>query len=422
MKFLKIWINFLFFLLIIALPTSMALMELATWLMFLSAVILVFVPVTGLVKPKWHLFKDKNIDVFLLLFVFASIFVTLVNFNLSWDQKIECVKELRWILPLYSYSYLIRMFEPQKNKKLLYAFLSLVLIGVIYSFIQAFVGWDLVRADSNYGGTWVNGVELWRSKGFFSNTMTFSYIYGMYFSFLTAHFMGRVELGAKTAKDFFIYFIFVLMGVTLLLTQTRGMWIAVFVMLCTLIYLKFPKRAKIILASFFVILGLSIWQIPFLNHKVKTVFVLDGSNESNFHRINIWKANIQMIKENPILGIGYRRNADELQNYYEKMGIEDSFVGHAHNVYLQVFAGSGVVVFSLYMLFAISLFRLSVLMYREGQSLWILGGVGAQVVYHVGALTENVFMDGEIWYNCLFMISLLGVMSWQSTKDKKLYS
>ena len=88
------------------------------------------------------------------------------------------------------------------------------------------------------------------------------------------------------------------------------------------------------------------------------------------NRFTLWKINIAMFKDYPILGIGSFINADKdlLLKYREKAGVSKKYIRflsiyekpmyHAHNTYLQFLSGTGLIGFSLFIIFIIQLIRI----------------------------------------------------------------
>jgi O-antigen ligase len=57
----------------------------------------------------------------------------------------------------------------------------------------------------------------------------------------------------------------------------------------------------------------------------------------------IWAGHFQIFKENPIFGAGYGQNTKALPRVYLEMGAPpDTLVSHAHNQYLHLAAGTGI--------------------------------------------------------------------------------
>ncbi len=152
----------------------------------------------------------------------------------------------------------------------------------------------------------------------------------------------------------------------------------------------------------------------------------DTTNYSNYSRFDLWHANWEMFLDHPILGVGYGQNEAVIGDYYAKLGYpDDTFKGHAHNNYMQFLSGTGLPGLSLY-LFVIGFylyFAHKTLKRAKQKESWgyafVLGTLGAQLVLHLGGMTETTFKNAQI--NHLFMLALaaLGVVA---TKSRDLES
>lgn len=72
-------------------------------------------------------------------------------------------------------------------------------------------------------------------------------------------------------------------------------------------------------------------------------------------RIIYWKSGIQLIKENFLLGLGTGNVPDELKAYHEKKNkpLAMEFRNRSHNQYITTFLNSGIIGFTLFLLFLI---------------------------------------------------------------------
>src|SRR5690606_21057594 len=114
--------------------------------------------------------------------------------------------------------------------------------------------------------------------------------------------------------------------------------------------------------------------------------------DSNSERLNLWRAHFAMFKDYPLIGLGLHDNERRNPEYNVKLGQPNAFTGNAHNNYLQFLAGTGVIGFSLFMLFILYYLRLSANLWKRRdqfslfQQTLILGIIGAQVSFHIAGL------------------------------------
>ncbi len=111
----------------------------------------------------------------------------------------------------------------------------------------------------------------------------------------------------------------------------------------------------------------------------------DANLKSTGARIWIWKATNEIIKENPVIGVGLGDTRDELKIKYKEMGIkslEDSELD-SHQQFLQTFATLGIIG-----LISLSLIFIIILVIGWRQKIFLLIGIG--LIYLLFGLTESM--------------------------------
>lgn len=406
MKIISRLSHIFFVLYLIALPTSMALMELCSWTLFLLMSIRFFLSSTeerklALLSPNKLL--DKALFIYFLIFFLSCIF----NAKVPWTYRWESIGEARWILLLYAFVYFWRTEKPPL-KPYLYTVISILTIVSIYSWVQTFTGLNYFKTEAYIPTIKSHFGMLWRSKGFFTNTMTFSYIVGQYFFIAMGLFSFRWFKEKKFLSWELLFFVVLL--TTVVSTFTRGLWVAVLgASLFGLFYFRqwgFMKWAGAMSGA----AALIVSQIPLLKQRFLSIFNI--TMPSNLHRIHLWQANWEMFLDYPLVGVGFRMNKVAVETYYQKLGIENGFVGQAHNVYMQLLAGSGIGVLLSYLYLIWTFFREVTGRYKVALknsdnffAYFCMGVLLAEVCFHGASMTENVYLDGEVWHNFIFLLS-----------------
>lgn len=81
------------------------------------------------------------------------------------------------------------------------------------------------------------------------------------------------------------------------------------------------------------------------NFSANAASILDTENKSNKLRINFWKASIEMIKENPIAGIGLQKWSGVYPAYFGDEFVDSQLyfvhATHPHNDFIELFAENG---------------------------------------------------------------------------------
>ena len=407
---------------LVSLPVSIAGMEFSSWLLFLVFLIFSICYYLKEKKNPWiKLGPDWAIWGFWLVVILGAFILK----SVPSENTLEVIGDCRWVLLLYSASAILYRYY-DLLPKYLPAFLVLILLLSLFSIYQAFTGVDPLR-DAPYLEMFTakDSLTIWRAKGFFSNTMTYSYSLGIVFFLLFSLVLMNV---LKPSLKILAIVTTSLLGVSLILTLTRGLWLSAFIAGFVILFLYNKKIALRIFIASILLLSLGIGTQKTLRDRALSIVEATKHSE----RVNIWNLNLEFIKENPLLGIGFNRNKPYAKAYYvnlhgDNLYGEDNkkkyFASHAHNNYLQVFAGTGVFGFLLYMFFMgyflFWSFKLWFLTDKSNKAMRavLLGLIGAQICFHLGGLTESNFMDAES--NHMFIFSIAGLIA---TKKKLLES
>jgi O-antigen ligase len=311
--------------------------------------------------------------------------------------------EFRWLLLIYLVVTTLR--EWSFEIKHLRWFVGAGLVTSIYSIIDFILKYKVDTESIN------------RLEGPFQFSMTHAHVYGPYFCALLGILLWNFRKLSNPQKWCF-GLATILMGLTVVLTMTRGVWIGVFVAVIVMGFLWQPKRGLIILiASVMAVIGLYL-AVPAIKNRIdySLRIMQPGVTRNDTYdteRVVLWKTNLMMFKEHPIFGVGYGQNKFLLRSYYDQQGLPpNQFVGHAHNQYVHLLAGTGVLGLLCYLSFVLGLLVLTYKTYShlEDTNLWAkgigLGIIGAQISYLVGGLTESNFEHSKVRYAMLVIWSL----------------
>jgi O-antigen ligase len=133
-------------------------------------------------------------------------------------------------------------------------------------------------------------------------------------------------------------------GVALLLSDTRSVWIAALVAGFYLLW-EWRKWAAIAMP---VVLGLGLLIAPAaVQERVRSLNLPHGETDSNAHRMIVWRTGWQMIKAHPIAGVGPEEiRKPAVFNAYLPADIHfplpDGNYQHLHNIYIHYAAECGV--------------------------------------------------------------------------------
>jgi O-antigen ligase len=153
----------------------------------------------------------------------------------------------------------------------------------------------------------------------------------------------------------FWYMVLMLMPITAIMVilgaSSRGAQLALICQLFVMNY-RYIFNPKVIVSI--VITLTVIW--TFLPEEQKERFDLIGEDNTSRQRLLYWENGIEMIKQNPIFGVGYFNFAPYFDRYYP----EDRLFGNAqlpHNIFIQVGTDSGLIGLAIFLSILIVLYR-----------------------------------------------------------------
>jgi O-antigen ligase len=377
----------LFPLYVTALHCSIAAMEIVGWLIFALALGLLYQHRAD-VKPSHF---DKKVAALLIMFtVWVGISCLAAPLTKGfWFQ----FGFMRWIFLLMGFAFaLSRAWSIKFEDRLVKTWTIVFLISTLYGGLQFFTGIDFIRegkVQAELGG-------LYKATGFLSFSLTYAYMTGL--SHFALFFPFQKKFGVKAS-----YALAAIGVLGLAAGSSRGSWLAAIA--CAIVYLLFEKRKWLIpfvIAVVVAVAGLSTLK-DVIGAKVADMAQLKMDHSSSV-RVDIWRAYFAMFKDHPMTGIGIFEGDKRLPEYYAKLGIDQPFVSHAHNNYLQFLAGTGLPGFLLY-IWVIVLFLYMAWQIRKetpwGWSLFL-----GQLFIHLGGFTECNFIDGEITHFLIFTWAL----------------
>lgn len=194
----------------------------------------------------------------------------------------------------------------------------------------------------------------------------------------------------------------ILSTLTLLLTFTRSVWlgwgVAVFVLLML-------TRSQI---RYFAVPALLIF-ITFLPLDLfgRLISVFDMKQSSNFDRIRMIEAGVEMIRDHPVLGVG-PANVKDVYALYRKPDAPRPRPPHLHNNVVQLWAERGILGLGAYIVFLVLFLRQCALAWRTNR-MWAEIGIAVATSLTVAGLFEFNFGDTEVFYLTLNLFALVAV-------------
>ncbi len=304
--------------------------------------------------------------------------------------------EFKWLAFVYVLVFFLKEVEP--NDRIVNGAIWLLCLGSLVAAGVFLLGYDPFKGP-DFPVTVVDGGI--RTGGFLSNPMTFAHVYGM---------VAALYLGPwiyfwlwKDRRKWWLGLSILLAISAVVMSFTRGAWAALGVSF--LVSFFFVRRSL-----GFLFLGLSAGAVFLLStfwegFRQRLTLAFHFGNQYDSERLWIWKANLQIVKEHPVFGVGYGQNKSQLQIFYDKIGAPAGLLlEHAHNQYLHMAAGTGIVGLLMYLFTFGSFFWLSIKVFRaiSDREYWkkglSLGTINVQVFFFIGSLTEGNFEHSKIKY------------------------
>lgn len=252
-----------------------------------------------------------------------------------WDSLIK----FTWILNFYIliYAFSKNTFNLEKVLKVLCV---LLLPLTIYSLISYWHGVDLITGRDNST----------RITGLVNSSTYHAHGNAVIFVFLAAILLFTYQRLNRT-WIFFCVASISLLGASIFLTLTRGIWLSIALSALIMASMIRWKRALQILGFLVVLFGILFVGFSASRERVIVPVSQDGSVKERLDLINV---NLQMWREHPWLGIGHGENLRRNREYWDRPEWnkpQGYITSHAHNQYLNVLSTTGILGFITFMSF-----------------------------------------------------------------------
>lgn len=391
-----------------------------SWKLFDIAIVLMLLTILT-TSPKKHWQYWKNLEIFRPLkifnfFIFSFMLIVLAGYvfktPLKEDQWTD-IFSFRWILGFY----ILLAVTPNisienKTASWLGKYLMMLLVGGL--------------AYQYYGYFYLPHTETTDSRfmGFFHNTNHYS----LCISLMWAYVMGWVSVDLVEDKKLnrtLACTLFIL-SICIFGSLGRSAWMGcgAAAIVCIWTYRRHTVLRRASLGILLSILALIAFDIGSIMERL--MYSLDFSpNNANSLRISLWRANWAIFKDNFLLGVGYLENIKLIPLYYSKLNISNvEFYSHAHNQYLQVLAGSGLLGLICYLGIFTSALVYFYARFKHGSSQFqrklALSATLTLVTFLFESFTESPFLLREP--RNLLMLLMATTFVWCQTDQKTKFS
>jgi O-antigen ligase len=255
----------------------------------------------------------------------------------------------------------------------------------IYGVLQHYTGADWYRGvlgRRRETRPRIEGAHGFAAIGFFRNYLTYAHMLLLPFGFALASPERWIRLAVGP-----------LIALALVFSTARGAWIAAIVMLLGL--LAAGRGAGLRLAAIGAVVVLAAVVSPGFREQALPAVTQAGTNTG---RLAIYAANLDIVHDHPLLGLGFGRYQRVARPYYDRHPLADRR-SHAHNNFLQIAAEAGLVGLAAFTLVFVTALRFGVEPLASGDAAvraTALGGCLAIVGFLVGGLTQYSFGDNEV--------------------------
>jgi O-antigen ligase len=344
----------------------------------------------------WTSFKPGWIwPIWLVIIAIGLILNTDLHSKATWEDFLE----FRWILTLLSWIYILRQISDHKK--------TFDDLGTILLSLNS-IAFSIWLLDMNE-----------RAGGILGSIMSFAHNIAPIFCIYVILLITNWKTSTEKEKRFYAA-VAISSGILVVTTFTRGVWIGSAFALMTATFIWNKKMFAGVIGSLIFVFLIGISTSKRFSDRVFT----KTSNEkvSNQERTALWRGNWEMVKEYPIFGVGLGANKRHLRKYYDIFGYpEKQRQSHAHNQYLQYWAGTGTLGLMCFLLFISRVLNYSYQGFKKSENFYLknlqLALLSALICFLIGALTESNF---NIAKNRFLFLMLAGMaVAWSQTKTEK---
>jgi len=203
----------------------------------------------------------------------------------------------------------------------------------------------------------------------------------------------------------------VVMFAALLLTMTRGAWIAVFAGLAAACLLL--RSRALIVATVLALAVMLVYTHEYKNDQGRTIavdtFATEQADRNVATRLVLWDMSWHMFLDHPLLGVGMGDYSIEAEKRLAARHVRTTV--DSHNIYLQLLATRGLLGFipfvAYFVVLVLSLWKLwRAAVPGSMARYYAVGALAATAAVLAGALTENNIDDAEVFTAFMFLVGM----------------
>lgn len=333
----------------------------------------------------------------------AWVAVAIIGFALNpmeLGYAVTRVVEFKWIFIVYVLAEAFEFIKlDEKVEKYLMGIVGFVAFSNLFIFLTDFHFLDELR----YG---VGG--LVRAGGFFSNPMTFSHSFVLFFCVLLG--IAFTSFKKWSSQQQLVYSsVLAASALGLFFTYTRGVWIGLVVTVVTALLKVRLKLGLLLIVGLLVFGSIAYKFAPDMKGRVEqSVSEVSGFSERKL----LWRAHFEIFKDHPLFGAGYGQNTQMLTQYYDLLGIPQGTIhSHAHNQFLHLAAATGILGLGCYLLMWFYFISQCFQLLKKSLSNWdkglVFGFLLAQFAFLIAGLTEANFEHSKVRFSLMMIWACL---------------
>lgn len=216
----------------------------------------------------------------------------------------------------------------------------------------------------------------------------------------------------------------IILGLGVFLTGSRSYYLAVISGVILLLVLRGWKFFLIGMFALTLFLFSVTTFFPYVKQRFTTISP-QKMDESGKQRIYMWKSALLMIRDHPIMGVGYKKWKENLPNYFHyfpEWHVDDAVLAHSHNSYLTITSETGLLGLAIFLLFWFRLikeqFMILFLVERKTVSYSLIAGTIVTIFsLMVAAVFEHNLLTAVIVLSLFFLIGLSRVQTIQAIEE-----
>jgi len=271
------------------------------------------------------------------------------------------------------------------------AFFIFSLIGIF----QYFTGWPRPQVIP---GHVVGGYLRYHATIFLGHHLSVASIFIFPFFMILDFLRDQNKRRALGFSTVFLSLAVAVGAMTLFLTFSRTLWIALPIGILAWLVWNLPRRWAVVFTLLSMLGVFLASQHPVIQKRFQDGFGLSTRQE-------LWKANWEFFKQRPLVGVGWRQNQELSGIYFGYLYPgKKHFRGHAHNNLIDMLAGTGLFGALSWLVWCLAVFWILWPSARRGDS-FARSLTCAWLVFQINGMTQLNFWEGKVTHQAMTMMA-----------------